>query len=189
MIVFELMGSAWGLTVLLLASAVVGCSRSETRNSAPMIVTSSKPPTPVVAASSKAPAAGLPVAAAASAQLPVWDCPLGETQLDLNNCAGADADRANAEMQSVLQQIHTRHAADPLFLKSLDAAQAAWLKYLDAELTARFPHKEPQFYGSVYPMCFAHERANLLLQRTKALKLWLTSHEEGDLCLGSYAPP
>lgn len=92
-------------------------------------------------------------------------------------------------MQSVLQQIHTRHAADPLFLKSLDAAQAAWLKYLDAELTARFPHKEPQFYGSVYPMCFAHERANLLLQRTKALKLWLTSHEEGDLCLGSYAPP
>jgi hypothetical protein len=44
-------------------------------------------------------------------------------------------------------------------------------------------------YGSVWPMCYNLEKAEMARQRTKELRTWLTGVGEGEVCAGSIKDP
>ena len=116
-----------------------------------------------------------------------------QTQGDLNAAAGTELAKAEAELESVLREIHDLYADEPRFLEKLDAAQEAWATFRDAELEALFPpteHGEARdAYGSVFPMCWATHEANLIRERSRHLRTWIEGIEEGDVCRGSVRMP
>ena len=123
----------------------------------------------------------------ARAQEPQGSCfDKATTQLESNECAGKEYEKADAELNRVYKAILEKYKADPLFLEKLRAAQRAWLAYRDAEIAAKYPHAdEPRYYGSIFPMCDALYRAQLTQERTRKLREWLDGGEEGDACGGS----
>ncbi|HEY6306878.1 MAG TPA: lysozyme inhibitor LprI family protein [Candidatus Angelobacter sp.] len=114
-------------------------------------------------------------------------------QLDLNQCAEADASAADRDLNRTYQLIAKKYADQPLFLERLHESQRAWLKYRDAQVEMKFPTSAKQTaettYGSVYPMCYAAYKAKLAKERTRELREWLVGIEEGDVCYGSAKTP
>jgi uncharacterized protein YecT (DUF1311 family) len=118
-----------------------------------------------------------------SRQLPCWKTAV--TQDEVNRCASAEVTKAQAEMKSVFERVLKKHASEKQFVHKLHAAQSAWQSYRDAELQARFPSDDTAVeYGSVFPMCWSLETADLVRERTKALRAWLEP-VEGEVCDGS----
>lgn len=111
-----------------------------------------------------------------------------QTQVELDRCADADYQAADAELNRVYQQVRQRHAGDETFLRRLQAAQKAWLSYRDAELAARYP-EPPRSYGSAFPLCRAALLAELTRERTARLQRWLAPGDETDACAGSLSAP
>jgi uncharacterized protein YecT (DUF1311 family) len=115
------------------------------------------------------------------------------TQSELNECAGADANAADRELNDLYQSILKKYADRSLFIKRLREAQRAWLKYRDAQIEMKFPTSEKESdetdHGSVYPMCYSSYKASLTAQRSKELHEWLAGIEEGDVCSGSVKTP
>jgi len=111
------------------------------------------------------------------------------TQMEMNKCAGADADAAESEMNRTYQAILKKYADQPLFMQRLREAQRAWLVFRDAQIEMRFPiaakESPPARYGSVYPMCHSQYKAQLTQRRTQELEQWLAGIPEGDVCSGS----
>ena len=109
------------------------------------------------------------------------------TQLDMDVCAASDFERADKELNEVYKEILKRYHNSPQFLKSLKAAQQAWLVFRDAHLKMIYPlEKDPKTdYGSVFPMCWATTEADITFARAKELRKWLGPFEEGDVCQGS----
>ena len=95
---------------------------------------------------------------------------------------------ADAELNRVYKQVRQRHASDKTFLRRLQSAQQAWLRYRDAELLARYP-EPPRSYGSGFPVCRAALLAELTRERTTRLKRWLEPVDETDTCAGSLSQP
>lgn len=52
-------------------------------------------------------------------------------------------------------------------------------------MLARFPEREPGYYGSIHFICRYQYLKELTDERVAKLKLWLTGIEEGDACAGS----
>ena len=52
-------------------------------------------------------------------------------------------------------------------------------------MLAKFPKREPGYYGSIQPTCWSNYLQELTEERTKRLKIWLTGIEEGNMCSGS----
>ncbi len=78
------------------------------------------------------------------------------TQLEVKQCAGADASAADAELNRVYQQLLSKLAGDEDAIKKLRVAQRAWVAFRDAQLDALFPAENKQTeYGSMYQMCYA----------------------------------
>jgi uncharacterized protein YecT (DUF1311 family) len=117
--------------------------------------------------------------------LPCWETAVAQSEI--NACASEEAKHAQAEMERVLAAIVSKRAGEKSFVRKLNAAQVAWLKYRDAELEARFPSDHPAAnYGSVFPTCWRLEYARLFQLRTRALREWITGGAPQDLCNGSY---
>lgn len=111
------------------------------------------------------------------------------TQLEMNQCGEAGYNEADTELNTIYKKIKEIYREDQVFLEKLKKAQLAWIKLRDADLDLQYPHAdEPQYYGSVFPMCAAGYKAQLTLQRTEFLKQWLIGVEEGDVCGGSQMP-
>jgi uncharacterized protein YecT (DUF1311 family) len=135
-------------------------------------------PSPGASSPSAAPAAAEGPDTASARSLPCWE--KAATQAEINDCAASEARQAETEMNDVLNGRLQQVAGDAVALKKLEAAQAAWLAYRDAELAARFPSDQPQSeYGSVFPTCWQLARARLFQDRTRALRV---SSAEGDVC-------
>jgi uncharacterized protein YecT (DUF1311 family) len=109
-------------------------------------------------------------------------------QAQLNDCASDTARIAELSMQRLVDSILKQHASDAVFVRKFTAAHAAWLRYRDAELAARFPAENPQAeYGSMFPMCWGLEHARLSRERIRLLKLWSElAPAESEVCQGSY---
>ena len=124
---------------------------------------------------------------AAWAQQPEADCfEKATTQLESNDCAGREYQKADAELNRVYKAILEKHKKDPLFIEKLRVAQRAWLAYRDAEIDAKYPHAgEAHYYGSIFPMCDSLYKAQLTQERVEKLREWLDGAEEGDACSGS----
>jgi uncharacterized protein YecT (DUF1311 family) len=93
--------------------------------------------------------------------------------------------KAEKEINSVYKKIIQEYATDKEFIKNLRASQRLWIKFRDAEVKARYPDREPGYYGSVHFTCIANLKTELTNERIKTLRVWLAGIEEGDVCAGS----
>ncbi|MCE7067410.1 lysozyme inhibitor LprI family protein [Dyadobacter sp. CY326] len=93
--------------------------------------------------------------------------------------------KAEKEINSVYQKILQEYTTDKEFIKNLRASQRLWIQFRDAEVKARYPDREPGYYGSVHSMCVANLKTELTNERIKTLRVWLAGIEEGDVCAGS----
>jgi uncharacterized protein YecT (DUF1311 family) len=112
----------------------------------------------------------------------------GQTQLDINEEAYLEYEKADKEMNSVYHKILTEYKADTIFLKNLKVSQRVWLKFRDAEVKVKFPDRPAGYYGSIQPLCNSQYLKELTETRIKSLKYWLHVAEDGDPCSGSRMP-
>jgi uncharacterized protein YecT (DUF1311 family) len=108
-----------------------------------------------------------------------------QTQSEINLEAYNNYKKADKELNEVYQKILKEYKSDTEFLKNLKVAQKIWITFRDAEMLAKFPKREPGYYGSIQPTCWSNHLQELTEERIKRLKIWLTGIEEGSMCSGS----
>jgi len=108
-----------------------------------------------------------------------------QTQSEMNEGASKDFKQADKELNDVYNKILTEYKEDTAFIKNLKIAQKLWIQFRDAEMKAKYPDKEPGYYGSTQPLCWDSYLTELTTERINKLKTWLTGIEEGDVCAGS----
>ncbi|MCJ2071888.1 lysozyme inhibitor LprI family protein [Methylobacterium sp. J-030] len=122
-------------------------------------------------------AAFLLAAAPASAAAPC----AGSTQMDLNACAAAAYDRADAAMNAAYGKLMKQ--IGPKAKDGLRAAQKAWLPFRDASCTLEATGAEG---GSMQPQVRANCLARVTAARTKMLTGYLTCAEADVICVGGF---
>ena len=112
-------------------------------------------------------------------------CSKALTQASLQACYCDRAQKFEAQLNAVYQQLLKKNVSDTLFSDKLKISQRAWLAFRDAQLEAIYPDPDPKAaYGSVFGMCYCMAQEELTLDRVKQLKRMLTS-KEGDVCAWS----
>ncbi len=96
------------------------------------------------------------------------------SQVELNACAADELAAADDELNATWRDIIKRLGDDAIAVARLKAAQRLWIQLRDADMEAQFPLADDQDprvqYGSMYPMSFAHAKAELTRQRTRYLR-------------------
>jgi uncharacterized protein YecT (DUF1311 family) len=101
-----------------------------------------------------------------------------QTQSQMNATAAADYRKADKELNAVYQSVLKKHAKEPLFIKAIKSAQKAWIVFRDAEMLAKYPHKdEAMYYGSMFGTLWNSSLEELTVKRTKELKVYLKDLE------------
>ena len=108
-----------------------------------------------------------------------------QTQMDMNESAGKDFEKADKELNRIYQQILKNNADDTAFINNLKIAQRIWIQFRDAEMKMKYPDRPDGYYGSVFPMCWELYLTQLTDERIKTLKEWIIGEEEGDVCGGT----
>src|SRR5262245_39267777 len=111
---------------------------------------------------------------------------LAQTQAGMNTAACDEYTKADAELNTIYQQVLRDYKTDALFRGKLRAAQRTWIPYRDAHLAALYPAADPQSqYGSVYPACRCSALAEATRKRTEELRRWTGRAADADVCAGS----
>ena len=93
------------------------------------------------------------------------------TQSAMNQCAGQEEVRANAELDSTYRLLLAKAADRGADDSRIKAMQKAWWTYRDAYVDAWFPLPDKRVeYGSMYPMSVAMLMARLAREQTVALR-------------------
>lgn len=113
------------------------------------------------------------------------DCFDASTQTAMNDCAGTELARADAELNRVYRGAAGSLKGNALALSRLKAAQRLWIQLRDADLAARYPiaaESDPRVeYGSMYPLLYVQARTELTLARTAYLRKQFLERGEYDL--------
>lgn len=104
-----------------------------------------------------------------------------QSQREMNDAAGRELRAVEAEMNAALDRLFKLAEGKPRSVAKLRDAQSAWLAFRDAHIKAYWPSEESGTYGSVHPMCVAHELARLTRARLVELRA-MTDRVEGDVC-------
>lgn len=121
---------------------------------------------------------------------PAWaepdvECDDLMTQTGMNECAGRQFEKADAELNQVYRDVTTQLANEPVALAKVKAAQRLWIQLRDADLEARYPVGEGEnpymLYGSMYPMLYTGAKTLLTETRTAYLRKEFLERREGDL--------
>ena len=127
---------------------------------------------------------------AQSERTPVEVCGDLHTQAEMNDCAAAEAKRADAALNATYRELLSKVKKNKTATQKVVAAEKAWIVFRDAELAAEWPVAEgenPNFlYGSVHPLCYSNELATMTWERVKTLRN-LMRNEEGDVCASGLA--
>jgi uncharacterized protein YecT (DUF1311 family) len=103
-----------------------------------------------------------------------------QTQTDMNACAGAEADRIDAKLNTLYRQVLAKSAGEQNTVAKIKASERAWLGYRDAYVEATYPANDKQAeYGSMYGMDVALLRARLTQQHLADLQELLKQYS-GD---------
>jgi uncharacterized protein YecT (DUF1311 family) len=103
--------------------------------------------------------------------------PYAETQRGMNEAAGIDFAKADAEMNRAYKKLIG--SINPATQAKLRNAQRHWLKFRDAEAEFR---SMTVIGGSAYPMVYAGNRATLTRARTRELTdAYSSFHTEGTM--------
>ena len=109
-------------------------------------------------------------------------CSKAMTQASLNSCFCERAQKADAQLNDVYQQLLKKNASDTNFIEKLKISERAWVAFRDAQLEAIYPDPDPRAaYGTVFTMCECMAREELTMDRVKQLRRMLKS-VEGDVC-------
>lgn len=85
--------------------------------------------------------------------------------------ARQEADRVDAKLNKLYQQLLAKAASDPNGIGKIKAAERAWIGYRDAYLEATYPAKDKQLeYGSEYLTDVALLQAKLAQQHMADLE-------------------
>lgn len=110
---------------------------------------------------------------------PRWKA--AETQAEMNEAAAADLADANGELQLALAELRKRAADGGAHAKRavelLNASQAAWRNFLEAQIAMDFPMGSDVWHGSMEPMCVSLRRTQLVHARVKQLRELIPSDE------------
>jgi uncharacterized protein YecT (DUF1311 family) len=106
-------------------------------------------------------AAGLALAAC---DAKAADCNNARSQMEMNACAGAEFDRADARLNATYRRAMAR--LDQNGKAKLRDPQRAWIKFRDAECSYRASASEG---GSIYPLEVATCATDLTNRRIRAL--------------------
>ncbi len=79
-----------------------------------------------------------------------------QTQSEINEEAYNNYKKADKELNTVYQKILIEYKSDIEFIKNLKTAQKIWITFRDAEMLAKFPKREPGYYGSIQPTCWSN---------------------------------
>jgi uncharacterized protein YecT (DUF1311 family) len=94
-----------------------------------------------------------------------------KTQTEMNACAGAEATRADKQLNDVYAQVLAMAAKMPEGVAKVKIAERAWIAFRDAYIEATYPAKDKQEeYGSMYALDVALLRAKLTRQQISALQ-------------------
>ena len=100
-----------------------------------------------------------------------------QTQTELNSTAAKNYLKADKALNVAYQSVLKKHAKDAAFIKSIKVAQKAWIVFRDAEMLAKYPHKdEAMYYGSMFGTLWNSDLETLTEKRIKELKEYLTEH-------------
>lgn len=105
----------------------------------------------------------------------------GSTQMDLNACAGAAYDRADAAMNQAYTRLMKR--IGPKAQDGLKAAQKAWLPFRDASCALEAMGVAG---GSMQPQVRSACLARVTAVRTKVLNGYLTCDDGDVTCVGRF---
>lgn len=109
-----------------------------------------------------------------------------QTQAAMNKQACDEHAKADAELNTIYQQVLHEHKVDALFIRKMRAAQRAWIIYRDAHIAALYPSADPhRDYGSVHSSCRCTALADAARKRTEVLRRWADGVPDGDVCAGS----
>lgn len=101
-----------------------------------------------------------------------------QAQMQLNQCAGEEAVRVDAELNVIYRKLLDAAASDTGAIGKIKAMQRTWLSYRDAYIEAMYPAKDKQAeYGSIYPMDVALLNAKLTRRQINALKELLHAYQ------------
>ena len=107
------------------------------------------------------------------------------TQAEMNEAAAADLADANGELQLALAELRKRAADGGAYaeraVELLNASQAAWRNFLEAQIAMDFPMGSDVWHGSMEPMCVSLRRTKLVHARVKQLRELIPS-AEFDVC-------
>jgi len=113
------------------------------------------------------------------------------SQAYLNDCAHADYQSAENELNQAYEELLKKAADEPVAVEKIKAAQSAWVAFRNAQIAALYPHDVPDKrleYGTVYPMCVSLLKSELTQQRTKMLREMLHPLEDDVCSNGLYYP-
>src|SRR5262250_178724 len=71
-------------------------------------------------------------------------CANAMSQASLNTCFCDRAQKADAELNDIYQQLLKKNASDTNFIEKLKISQRAWVTFRDAQLEAIYPDPDPK---------------------------------------------
>src|SRR5579862_9997624 len=93
------------------------------------------------------------------------------TQTEMTACAGDEAARVDAKLNTTYRALLARVTSQPEALAKIKAAEKAWIAYRDAYIEATYPAKDKATeYGSIYPLEVTLLRAKLTQRQVAALE-------------------
>ena len=100
-----------------------------------------------------------------------------QTQTEMNITAAKNYLKADKALNVMYQAVLKKNAKDVAFIKAIKTAQKAWIVFRDAEMLAKYPHKdEAMYYGSMFGTLWNSDLETLTEKRTKELKEYLTEN-------------
>jgi uncharacterized protein YecT (DUF1311 family) len=104
-----------------------------------------------------------------------------KTQAEMNSCAGAEAARADKELNDVYAQVLAKAASVPEAAAKVKSAERCWIAFRDAYIEATYPAKDKHMeYGSMYVLNVGLLRAKLTRQQVAALHELLNHYGKVD---------
>ncbi|MCH9740839.1 MAG: DUF1311 domain-containing protein [Epsilonproteobacteria bacterium] len=115
-----------------------------------------------------------------STSLYAIECKEDGTQIEMNQCAYEDFQKADKELNSVYKELRAKKKEDETYLKNLKTSQRAWIKFRDAELETIFSCEggdTRMCFGSMYGLLFNNAKTELTQQRVEQLKKYVKDSE------------
>lgn len=100
--------------------------------------------------------------------------------MQMNQCAYEEFQKEDRALNKVYNELKAKKKDDKTYLDHLKISQRLWLKFRDAELDLIFTCKDENkrlCFGSMYPLLFNTEKANITKQRTERLKSYVETEE------------